>query len=811
MITVSYIAGIVLGRLWLGEPDQAGWLGGFLLLTAAGALMKRLLSAFMAVLFLLALSAGAAVYLFASTPQAGGLLNYQGYAVNLEGTVVEEPLFYEERTVYRLRAEALETREARFTVEGHLLLKVYGAQQEFYRFGERLRLRGVIVEPRGRRNPGDFDYRFHLLSQGIDAVIYLRPYQVNSLGRGEAGLLSSGAVSLRLALIAGIEDHLPGLPAGLLAAILFGQRHRLPAEVEESFRRAGVGHLMAVSGLHVGLVAALILGFWRRLRLRGALPLLLAIILVFGYAYLTGMRPAALRASIMLSLALGALLLDRERDLPTAVALAALVTLIYNPLLLWTVGFQLSYAATMAIIYLTPPLQALFTRLRLPASLRSLTAVTLAAQLGVLPLSAYHFQHIPLGALFFNFLLLPVMPLVMGLGLAGALVNLLMPVLALPFFWACRPLLEYLLFVAGLADLPGAYRAVFPPGVLSLFLFYAGSALLLLIYYRRRRAAGPDSRSLHLEAASSLRRKMPLRRAFLPAVILLSVALLLVWGSIFLAGPGRLTITFIDVGQGAAALVEAPCGLRLLIDGGGGLPFHDDPAGVGERILLPFLRHRGIRSLDLVIVSHPHEDHFGGLLPLIEALPVGAMWISPQPGESPFYLELLEKAAERGIPVEKVWAGQTWRCPEGLLLEIIGPPPVLYRGTGCDLNNNSIILRLTYRQATFLFCGDIEEEAARDLLDREADLAADLLLVPHHGAYLPALPQILEAVDPLVAVIPVGTNPFGHPHPFTLRSLEEAGVPLLRNDLHGAVTVDSCGATFSITTMLAPPETVTSR
>src|SRR5690606_4079582 len=157
--------------------------------------------------------------------------------------------------------------------------------------------------------------------------------------------------ALRSRMVAVIEKNLPSPEAELLAGILFGQRSRLPEDIQDNFTSSGTGHLLAVSGLHVGLVAALILGLWRRLGLRGKLPLFLAIVLTLGYAYLTGMRPSALRAAVMLSFALGAQLLDRDRDLPTAIGLAALVTLALNPLHLFTVGFKLSYAATLGIIY----------------------------------------------------------------------------------------------------------------------------------------------------------------------------------------------------------------------------------------------------------------------------------------------------------------------------------------------------------------------------------------------------------------------------------------------------------------------------
>lgn len=808
-VTISYVAGIVLGRFWLEEPYQALGLAGLLLLAAVVLLFRRFVSVFMAALLLVTGIAGAVSFVFALHPAPGGLLDYTGSFVTVEGTVVEEPLHFSDYSAYRLRVETVETKKGRLLVSGTLLVKMYGAEGEGYWFGERLRLRATIIEPKGQRNPGGFDYRFYLRSQGVDALAYPKPHQVSSLGPGDPGRFSASAVALRARMAAGFEANLPSPAAGLLTAVIFGQRHRLPEEIRENFTRSGAGHLMAVSGLHVGLVAALILGLWRRLGIKGGLPLFLAILLICAYAYLTGLRPSAVRAAVMLSLALGALLLDRERDISTAVALAALGTLAVNPLLLFTVGFQLSYAATLAIIYLTPPLQAALTRLRLPAAFRALVAVTLAAQLGVLPLCAYHFEHVPMAALFFNLLLLPLMAPLVGLGISGAALHLIAPPLAAPLLWACRPLLELMLFLTGLARFSGVYQALYPPGLPALLLLYGLPAAGLLLYYRlkARRPAAVQRASVSASADPSGKPpypawplKLPARPAALLAAALL-IALLLIWAGILFPASPELTVTFIDVGQGAAALVQTPCGAAILLDGGGTPAYQGYPAEVGERILLPYLRRQGIRRLDLVVVSHPHEDHFGGLLPLLGAIPVSRLLISPIPGESPYYLELLTKAETLKIPADEGYAGQKWSCGPNLILEILHPPQKLIRGTDSVLNNNSLVIRLSYGSVRILFTGDIEQEAVRDLLRRKEALQAEILQVPHHGGYLANLPDFLRAVNPRVAVIPVGTNPFGHPHPFILTSLEEAGVTVYRTDLHGAVIVYTNGAELKIKTM----------
>ncbi len=848
-LTVSYTAGIVLGWFWLDSHTVVIWLGGFMLTVAVGAVFwRQILSPFVVILLLIASGAGAVSFFASLGSSSGNGLTYSGYPLFVEGTVVEEPLRLEDNISYHLRAQTVENQWGRFPVSGKLLVKVYGEDQEPYWFGEKLRLRGVIDEPRRRRNPGGFDYQFYLRTQGIGGIMHVRPYQVVSLGPGEVSPLTDFVLKLRAQLVEGIKFGLPSPCAELLSAILFGQRHLLPEAVQENFKNSGVAHLLAVSGLHVGLVAALFLGFCRRLRIKGPLPPAIAVLIIFGYAYLTGMRPPALRAAVMFSMASGALLLDRENDLPTAISIAALMTLLLNPLQLFTAGFQLSYTATLAIIYATPPIIDLFKHFKIPFFIRSLAAVTLAAQLGVLPICALHFQHVPLGVLWFNLLLLPVMPMVVGLGLVAAFLQLASPVLAQPLFSGVLLLLKYILMVTGLSRFIGFYIPLYTPSILMWACYYVFLSLILIKYYRLREgrlklriaqnmvSPAPSVRASHvvdetsgMSGTSGAPRPVGLRgkaglfsgitlfrwmRPFHLLVTVLALAVALMWGSVLLpaAGQQKVTITFIDVGQGASALVESGRG-RILIDCGGEVRFTGDPGEpgdpgkTGEQVLLPFLRYRGVRSLDLVIITHPHEDHFGGLRPLLKSIPVKSIWISPHPGNSPYYEEALEEAFSRGIPVRKVQVGGRW-TGFGLTLEVLGPPQRLYDATGSEENNNSIVLRLLHPGARFLFCGDIEQAAVQDLLRRQSTkLEAEVLLLPHHGGPLPDLPRLIKAAHPHIAVIQVGDgNPFGHPHPTTLEALHRADVPTFRNDLHGAVIINADKSGLTVKTMLTEKE-----
>lgn len=802
--TVSYITGMIICRFWMVQLSGSNWPAGVILVLVVAVIYSRLFNIYRVILFLVVAIAGGVAFFYAVQYPAGGLVNYSGFPVTLEGTVIDEPLFYADHTEYCLRVEVVETGEGRYRVSGTLLVKIYSDKEDSYWFGERLRLRGTIVQPRGQRNPGGFDYRYYLRSRGIDALIYPNPAGVQSLGPADIGILAGSAVELRGKMVDIINRTLPSPSAELLTAILFGQRHRLSEEVEDNFRRAGAGHLMAVSGLHVGLVAAMILGLWHRLNFRGHLPLVLAIILVIAYAYLTGMRPSALRAALMVATALGALLLDREHDLPTAIAFAALITLFINPLLLFTIGFQFSYVATLALVYGYRPLERLLSCIGCPRILISPLAVTMGAQIGVLPLSVYYFHHLPAGALIFNLALLPLVAFTVGLGLTGVVFSLFAPMIGSIMLWASRPLLELMLIITEFSRLPGFYISINPPDITFLLIFYGLLAATLLGYYRR------DSWNINLEKTSPV----GFAKEILPGLLsdkrirfriavgaVLIFAVLMIWSGILFPSQDLLTVTFIDVGQGASALIETPCGAVIMVDAGGEPAWRGNPGEIGDRVLLPFLRRKGISRIDLAVITHPHEDHFGGFIPLAEQMVIERVLISPVAGETADYHNLLSRLELAGAVISEAGEGQGWYCGEVLMLEVIGPPGTLHRGTNSDLNNNSIVFLLHYGEIRMLFTGDIEVEAVTELLRRQADLSADVLLVPHHGGYLEGMPEFLEAVGPEIAVIQVGINPFGHPHPYIISALEEKEVLTYRNDLHGAIIVSTDGSWMEITIM----------
>ncbi len=808
MMTASYVLGIILGRYYFSF-----FLFGFLVLAALGWVFlerRRDSGGNVSLLpfLLILLAVGSLACSLACESVSGSIRHFSGSRGTLTGKVAGEPLWREGDVVVTLQPGSfmIEGEEHRVTGKVRVSLSLEPEQEGpvFLRYGEKVSTRGTLYEPWERRNPGGFDHRAFLETQGVAATFYGSAGEVVHLGLSpELSPFRRTALQVKEKMSGTLQAHLPAREGNLLQGMLFGERNVLDADTEGMFRASGISHLLALSGLHVGLVAAMVWFLWRRLGLGGWPLLAFTLGVLFFYVFMTGLRPSALRAFVMFGLAAGAVSLGRERDLPNALAAAAGVTLIYNPLLLFTVGFQLSYAATGAIIAVVPFLSSkiapFFAALQrkvpwFPAErFASLVSVTLAAQLGVLPLTAYYFGEISLVALAANLLALPAVSLVLGIGFSAALAGLLLPAAGALAALASYPLLLYLLLVAGsLGSLPFSFRTVFPPHVFLLLGCYGFLFFLL---------AGGEGRLVSFWS----RVKEGLRPAHF-IISLLILALVFAWPADLLRGGKDLEVVFLDVGQGDAAYISTPGGKKVLIDGGGRPAFTGDLEGVGHRVVLPFLRQRRVSALDVVVVSHPHEDHYGGLIPVLEELPVGLLVVNADEPDSPTYCHLLELADERGVRREILSAGDRLQLEPGVVLKVMAPPRELFSGTGSDINNNSLVKRLSFRESGVLFTGDIEEAAVASLLEKGLLGPVQVLKVPHHGGYLPNMAWMLEAVNPEAAVISVGNNSFGHPHPHTLETLAERGVRVYRTDLHGAVSMRTDGYAWRAETVLEPQE-----
>ena len=628
--------------------------------------------------------------------------------------------------------------------------------------GDWVEMEGILLQPPGRLNPKGFDYRRHLAGRGIHGTLALASPQITLLRPGVPLVPARLADAFRLR--AGSVLDLAGAREGaVLRAMLLGERHLVPQTVRSGLGQAGLSHLLAISGLHVGFLVLLLDRLTRWLRLAGRPSFLLRAVVLLLYGGLAGFTPSVGRAVLMALLYLGARQLGRRSDLLNSLAAAAWVLLLLQPVQLFSIGFQLSFAGVMGIALISPRLRPHLAFLPGPAA--GMAALTLGAQAGTLPLAAYHLNEFAPSGLLLNFLGVPLAGMVVLCGFILMLLGVLLPAAA-PYFMALlRFPTGWLLALGELPAwvLPAAVRVV-SPALGTLVVYYM---ILWIISKERPDFVGRPSRWIAV-----------LLTLWLAARLVLP-----------LLTPPALRVVFLDVGQGDCIHIQTPDGFHILVDGGG-RPLHTeygrDP---GEAVVLPYLLKHGTARLHLVMMSHVHGDHIGGLVPVVQHLQVDAFMEYPPQVVNRYYQAIESALYARSIPRIAAYAGQTYRIGQEVLLHILYPmkeprlAQALARGSE---NERSLVVLLEYREATVLLTGDIEGRAEGWLAPRLSG-PADILKVPHHGSATSSSVDFIHAVDPIAAVIQVGRNRYGLPSPEVTARYEAAGIALYRNDQHGAV------------------------
>jgi competence protein ComEC len=646
-------------------------------------------------------------------------------------------------------------------------------------YGDRIRGLVKLRRPRGYLNPNGFDYPLHLRTLGVTLEGWVGEGDIlEQRGTGEGSIVHAWAYALRTRMIRAVNQLLPDDQASLLTAMTLGERTGIPPQVSQAFLDSGTYHILAISGLNVSLLAGALLFVLKALRIPLRLRALLSMGLITFYAALAGGSPSVVRAAVMADVYLLAVVLDREADPLNTLALSALALLLWQPLFLWDVGFQLTFIATWAILVSVnwQPVRSLPTPWRWGTAPLVLSA---AAFLGTAPILAMNFHRLSPVAILANLPIVPLSGLLTGAGMLFGLLAMAIPQLLGLFAALIGLLIELMVNLAvWFARLPLASVQVFPPSPAMTVCYYVALGASLFAAGRRW------ARWVALSAA---------------------LALLVLIGGRLVADRWneRVRVTVIDVGQGDGILVELPGQRTILIDGGG---LFDDRFDIGEHVVVPFLLSRWIARVDLVVLSHPHPDHLNGLAAVLRRFSVGQVWDGGQGAASPSYLWFEEVLRHKRIPHKILQAGYRTSEFEPIEIAVLHPPTTLLRGSprgrSSDVNSNSLVLLLRYRDVRVLLPGDIEEEAERLLVDQGADLSAQVLKVPHHGGRTSSSLPFLERVRPTVAVVSAGyRNRFRHPHQETLERYRAMGIELYRTDRHGAVTVTTDGRTIDVVTM----------
>lgn len=655
-------------------------------------------------------------------------------------------------------------------------------------YGDTLTVRGKLVLPQGQRNPGDFDYSRYLKFRGIYSLLYVYQKENVAVSSRDKGNPAIGfTLGIREDFSEFVRGNLPERQAVLLLAMLFGEQRAVFEEDMEMFRETGIAHALSVSGFHIGLVLLLVFAFCRITGIGQKKSLAVSLSALLFYCILSAFTVTVVRAAIMGTAGLLSYTFDREHNIYVALSAAGLAILIWNPYFLFDPGFQMSFAAVWAMAYLEPLLKDLLPDLFYGHS--QVLTIPVAAQLGTMPFVAYHFNMVSPLAVLANIFLVPIMSGIVIIGLC-AFAFLWFPLLGDTLLQASGFLINVLVASGGLISrLPGTVFFVAPPSFLMLVLYFVLVIISRMLW--QGSLFGSQSCGVSFPAdnnAGGLQKFFCEHGKNVGAAVLICALLLVVVPG---EGSEDLRIYFLDVGQGDAMLIQGPSGNTALVDGGGMPGYMSGGYDPGKDTVLPFLHWHGVPRLDLIINTHPDEDHLDGLEDVLEEMPVSRVITPPVEGWEDKYASFLNIAGKKGTPHMTVSRGAVIRLDKEVFIRVLSPP----KSNGFESSNDvSLVLQVCHGSNRFLLLGDLEKEGIDSLIDGNADLQSSLIKIPHHGGKGSFEVSLYKKVSPEIAVISVGkNNTFGHPAPEVVDYCQSKRIRLYRTDLNGCVIVASDG------------------
>lgn len=717
---------------------------------------------YISVLFILFIFIG---MLMTNNSLKSNLAKFTDKELVLEGVIESRTISGEEQSSYVLKLNKLFYNDKFYKKVGEqVLLNFY--DKEVLDVGDKIRVKGILLIPRENTNPGLFNYRLYLQIRNIHTTLNTNSNSLYIISKGEINKGQLLRLNFQRKIINILDNTLDEKNSRLMGSIILGNSSFLDDETATRFRELGLSHILAVSGLHIGIIYLFISRILRFLGISKRLSVIIALFTIWTYAYLIGFPASVLRASIMFSSLSLSTLVYRRYDSINTLSFAALFLLFMRPLWIFDVGFQLSFVATTSIIILTPRIKWLLSIYN--KTLAKLLSPLIAVQIGLLPVLAFHFNKYAVMSLISNLILIPVFSFSLILCFILILISFI--------FVKTSILLGFLLnIILNITSIIIKVFYTFP--LINVSLPSLGIGYIISYYF--------------LLLISLRIIKIEFFRPKISKLILNYLIIVVLVSFITTITLNETILEFIDVGQGDSCLVSTKNKVFLIDTGGSAFGKFD----VGERLVLPYLAKKGINKLDAVFITHFHEDHAKGLIPLIKNMKMDNIFIGYENLDSDLFNEIKYLANMFNINVSTISEKDSIYIDKNNMIEVLNPSLNQSIDTTPNENDLSLVLKLVAHKKSILFTGDIEKETESKVLNRFELENIDIIKVPHHGSITSSSSELLNKIKPSYAIIQVGKNSFGHPNDEVLERYKGVGASILRSDENGLITfkIDSSG------------------